>query len=184
MTRPPAPVTHLLRRATLLLALACAPATLLAAPPSEADINRLLSASRAQTMMDTLLPQILQMQQQQIEQFAAQRPLDARQQDQLRRIQARSSEAVRQVASWQQLRPMYVDLYKQTFTREEVLAMAEFYESPAGQGLLDKTPALMQNVMAAMQQRMQPVMQALASDIEKIVEETPAKPAPAAAPAK
>ena len=31
--------------------------------------------------------------------------------------------------------------------------MAEFYESAAGQSLLDKTPALMQNVVVAIQAR-------------------------------
>jgi len=55
-----------------------------------------------------------------------------------------------------------------------VVAMAEFYESSAGQGLLDKTPGLMQEVMVAMQARMQPLMADLASDIDRIVNETPA----------
>lgn len=168
-------VPSMLRRVALVLVLLCAPAAALAAAPTDGDINRLLSASRAQTMIDTMLPQILQMQQQQIDQFLSQRNLDARQQDQVRKIQARSIEAVKEALSWQELRPMYVDLYKKTFTREEVLAMAEFYESPAGQGLLDKTPALMQNVMVAMQGRMQTLMHGLADDIEKIVAEPPAK---------
>ncbi|MFX5494178.1 DUF2059 domain-containing protein, partial [Acinetobacter baumannii] len=83
--------------------------------------------------------------------------LNAQQQEQLKRIQARTSQTLRQALSWQQLRPMYVDLYTKTFSREDVLAMAEFYESAAGQSLLDKTPALMQNVMVAIQARMQPL---------------------------
>ncbi len=60
---------------------------------------------------------------------AAQRQLTAQQQEQLKRIQARTSQTLRQAMSWQQLRPMYVDLYKNTFSKEDVLAMAEFYES-------------------------------------------------------
>jgi len=135
-------VPSLLRRATLLLVLAAASAPVLAAAPTDGDINRLLSASRAQSMIDTMLPQIEAMQQQQFQQVAAQRKLNAQQQEQLQRIQARTSQTLRQALSWQQLRPMYVDLYKKTFSKEDVLAMAEFYESPAGQSLLDKTPAL------------------------------------------
>ncbi len=36
--------------------------------------------------------------------------------------------------------------------------MAEFYESPAGQALLNKTPTLMQNLMIAIQKKMAPLM--------------------------
>lgn len=166
-----------LTRFTLALALglaAIAPA--LAAPPSDADINRLLAASRAQSMLDTMLPQIEAMQRQQFQQVAQQRQLDATQQAQLQRIEQRTSQTVRQALSWKELRPMYVDLYKQTFSKEDVLAMAEFYESSAGQSLLDKTPALMQNVMVAIQAKMQPLFVDLQKDLEAIVNEpTPAK---------
>jgi len=166
-----------LQRAALLLVLAVASLPALAAPPSDGDINRLLSASRAQAMLDSMLPQIEAMQQQQFEQITRQRQLDSQQQEQLQRIQARTAQTLRQALSWQQLRPMYVDLYKQTFSKEDVLAMAEFYESSAGQSLLDKTPALMQNVMVAIQARMQPLFADLQKDLEAIVNEPPA-PAP------
>ncbi len=132
MTRTAPALPSLLRRAALLLALAVASVPALAAPPTDGDINRLLSASRAQSMIDTMLPQIEAMQQQQFQQVAAQRQLNAQQQEQLKRIQARTSQTLRQALSWQQLRPMYVDLYKKTFSKEDVLAMAEFYESAAG----------------------------------------------------
>ncbi|EKU26699.1 hypothetical protein XTGART2_0229 [Xanthomonas translucens pv. graminis] len=72
-----------------LLALAASPA--LAEPPSDGDINRLLSASRAQNMLDSMLPQIEAMQRQQFAQLTAQRPLDAAQQ----RKCSRSSSAPR-----------------------------------------------------------------------------------------
>ncbi|WP_305805037.1 DUF2059 domain-containing protein [Stenotrophomonas sp. YIM B06876] len=156
----------------LLLALATggiAPA--LAAAPTDGDINRLLAASRAQTMLDAMLPQMEAMQQQQFAQFSAQQQLTGEQQAQLQRIQQRTRQTVRQALSWAQLRPMYVDLYKQSFSKEDVLAMAEFYESPAGQSLLDKTPALMQNLMLAIQTKMQPLLVDLQKDLERILTE-------------
>ncbi|WP_416055916.1 DUF2059 domain-containing protein [Stenotrophomonas maltophilia] len=160
-----------LRRAVLLLTLAVASAPAVAAPPSDSDINRLLAASRAQSMLDAALPQIEAMQRQQFQQATAQRQLTPQQQEQLQRIQERTNQTLRQALSWQQLRPMYVDLYKKTFSKEDVLAMAEFYESSAGQSLLDKTPALMQNVMVAIQARMQPLIADLQKDLEAIVNE-------------
>jgi len=178
------PARRGLTRLALTLALglaAIAPA--LAAPPSDADINRLLAASRAQSMLDTMLPQIEAMQRQQFQQVAEQRQLDEAKKAQLQRIEQRTNQTIRQALSWQQLRPMYVDLYKKTFSKEDVLAMAEFYESSAGQSLLDKTPALMQNVMVAIQDKMQPLFVDLQKDLEAIVNEGNA-PAAAPAPAK
>lgn len=96
MTRFAPALPSLLRRAALLLALAVASVPALAAPPTDGDINRLLSASRAQSMIDTMVPQIEAMQQQQFQQVAAQRQLNAQQQEQLKRIQARTSQTLRQ----------------------------------------------------------------------------------------
>jgi len=161
-----------LARLGLILALglaAAAPA--LATPPSDADVNRLLAASRAQSLLDGMLPQLEAMQRQQFEQIAQRRPLDAGQIEQLKRMEQRTNATIRKALSWQELRPMYVDLYKKSFSKEDVLAMAEFYESAAGQSLLDKTPVLMQNVMVAIRQRMDPLLADLEKDMQAIVNE-------------
>ncbi|MBN6150622.1 DUF2059 domain-containing protein [Xanthomonas sp. AmX2] len=168
-THSPARAWPLRLLLVLMLALAVAPA--LAVPPSDADVNRLLSASRAQNMLDTMLPQMEAMQRQQFAQLTAQRQLTPQQQQQLQRIQERTEATVRKALSWQEMRPMYVTLYKQSFSKEDVLAMAEFYESPAGQSLLDKTPLLMQNLVTAIQQKMTPLFADLQKDLEKIVNE-------------
>ncbi|MCC4634969.1 DUF2059 domain-containing protein [Xanthomonas dyei] len=168
----------LARRLLLLALLAVAAPAALAQAPTDADVNRLLAASRAQTMLDTMLPQIEAMQQQQFAQLTAQRQLDADQQAQLQRIQERTRQTVRKALSWSELRPMYVDIYKRSFSREDVLAMAEFYESSAGQSLLDKTPALTQNLMGAIQQKMLPLFADLQKDLEKIVNEPAAAKKP------
>ncbi|AVY65027.1 DUF2059 domain-containing protein [Xanthomonas translucens] len=161
-----------------LLALAASPA--LSEPPSDGDVNRLLSASRAQNMLDSMLPQIEAMQRQQFAQLTAQRPLDAAQQQKVQQIQERTQATVRKALSWQEMRPLYVSLYKQSFSRQDVLAMAEFYESPAGQSMLDKTPQLMQNLMGAIQQKITPLFADLQKDLEQTVNTPP--PAPAEKP--
>ncbi len=168
--------TRLQRIGLALLLATMAPVALAQTAPSEADVNRLLAASRAQNMLDTMLPQIEAMQQQQFAQLAAQRPLASDQQAQVQRIQERTRQTVRKALSWSEMRPLYVDLYKRSFSREDVLAMAEFYESPAGQSLLDKTPALMQNLMVAVQQKMVPLFTDLQKDLEKIIDTPPGKP--------
>ena len=165
----------LLVAASLLLA-GLAPAW--AAPATDADVNRLLAASRAQSMLNAILPQMEAMQRQQFEQLTAGKPLSAEQKADVDRIQSRTNEIVRESLAWEQMRPLYIDVYKQTFTSEEVKAMAKFYESPAGKSLQDKTPLLMQNLMLAIQQKMIPMLEALQAELKTVAEEE-AKAAPA-----
>lgn len=147
-----------------------------AAPPSDADIERLLKASRAQSMLAAIGPQMEALQQQQFQQLTADRTLSAEQQAEVTRIRARSSEVMRQSLSWEQMRPVYLEVYRETFTSEEVKAMAKFYESRTGKAMLDKTPALMQNLMAAMQKKVIPMLDALKTELDGVSTEA-TKPA-------
>ena len=126
-------------------------------------------------MLDAMLPQMEAMQAQQFAEIAQKQSLTAEQKAGLQRIQQRTSQTLRQALAWSQMRPMYVDLYKQSFSKEDVLAMAEFYESPAGQSLLDKTPTLMQNLMVAIPQKMTPLLAELEKDLQQIVNEPAGK---------
>ena len=98
----------------------------------------------------------------------------------MERIQSRTNEIVRKSLAWEEMRPLYVDVYRKTFTSEEVKAIAKFYESPAGKNLLDKTPALMQNLMLAIQQKIVPMLEELQAELKTVAEEE-AKAAPAPA---
>ncbi|AXI82629.1 DUF2059 domain-containing protein [Xylella taiwanensis] len=162
------PTFHRLRCFTLFIAMSMAMPLATAAPPSDADVNRLLSASRAQSVLDSMLPQIEAMQQKQFDQIAAGHTLNTAQKAKLAQIHERTKQAIRKTLSWSELQPLYTDLYKRSFSREDVIAMAEFYESPAGQTLLDKTPALMQNLMVAIQKKMAPLMDDLLQDFDQI----------------
>ncbi|NDK39730.1 DUF2059 domain-containing protein [Pseudoxanthomonas gei] len=166
----PRPLSRLL--AATLLALCTA--TALAAPPTDADIERLLKASRAESMLIAIQPQMQEMQRQQFAQITAGKQLTAEQKADVDRIQARTTEIVRKTLSWQEMRPLYIDVYKKTFTSQDVKAIAKFYESPAGRSLLDKTPALMQNLMAAIQQKVVPMMEELQTELKESTKPLPA----------
>ncbi len=154
----------------------------LAAEPSDADIEKLLQASRAESMLNAIIPQMETMQRQQFDQLMAGKEMSAEQRAEADRIMAKTNEIMRKALSWQEMRPLYVDVYKKTFTREDVRAITKFYESPAGRSLLDKTPALMQNLMGAIQQKMVPMMEELQAEIQNV---TPAPvPAPPVTPSQ
>lgn len=147
------------------------PALAWAAPPSDAQVERLLKASRAQGMLDAVLPQMEALQRQQFQQLATDRALTPKQQAEAARIQQRSTQIMRESLGWEQMRPVYIDAYRQTFSAEDVKALTRFYESDAGKSLLDKTPALMQNLMSAMQQKVEPMLDALKSELDGVATE-------------
>ncbi|KRG78001.1 hypothetical protein ABB30_06275 [Stenotrophomonas ginsengisoli] len=163
-----APLYRLLLLTTTLL-----PALALAAPASDAEINRLLSASRAQAMLSTLLPQMEANQKQQFEQVLQHPGLSAAQKQQVQALFERTRQTMQQRLAWSQLRPVYLAQYRQHFSREDILAMAEFYESDAGQRMLDKTPELMAGTSAGIERHLAPHMQQLQRELEGIIASKP-----------
>ena len=66
---------------------------------------------------------------------------------------------MKELLDWKKLEPVYVRIYQKSFSQEEVDGMIAFYKTPAGQAVIGKMPAVMQNTMDEMQQMMTPVMQ-------------------------
>ncbi len=161
---------HSALRSTMALALLL-PALAWAAPPTDAQVERLLKASRAQGMLDAVMPQMEALQRQQFQQLATDRRLTPAQQAEAARIQARTTQIMRESLSWEQMLPLYIDAYQQTFTADDVKALTRFYESAAGKSLLDKTPALMQNLTRAMQQKIEPMLDALKTELDSVATE-------------
>ena len=77
---------------------------------------------------------------------------------------ANSMKVVEANFGWTVLEPAYVKLYADTYTEAELDGILAFYQSPAGQAMLAKTPQLSSGVMEIVHSRMddfQPKMQAL-----------------------
>lgn len=158
-------------------ALGIGPAAAAERPPTPEQIERLLLASRAEQMLASTIPQMEQLQRQQFEQLTQGKNLTPEQRAEVDGIQTRTTQIVRQALSWQEMKPLYVQVYSQTFSADDVKAMTKFYESDAGQHMLDKTPLLMQNLMGAIQQKMIPLLQQLESELKTVSTEE-AMPAP------
>jgi hypothetical protein len=165
-------------RLCLLLVLTLVALPSMAAEPTDADIDRLLKASRAESLLAAILPQMEAVQQQEFDKHFAGTEMTAEQKAEVARIQAKTNEIVRKALSWEQMRPVYLEVYKKTYTRDDVRAITRFYESAAGQRMLDKNPALMQNIMSAVQQKMVPMLEELQGEIKNI----PVTPPPPVSP--
>lgn len=76
---------------------------------------------------------------------------------------------VQRKMSWDKMRPLWVQLYDETFTEDELTGMLVFYQSPAGEAMLQKMPMLLSKTMAMAQQQMQELM----PEIQKMTKEFP-----------
>jgi uncharacterized protein len=102
--------------------------------------------------------------------------------EQRQAIEARrkaAAEMVKELLSWDSMESLYLKVYGDTFTQEEIDGMAAFYSSPAGRAVIAKMPLAAKNSLSEMQQRMQqmiPKLQQMAKEAAEAVKaQGPAK---------
>jgi hypothetical protein len=144
-----------LRYVILLAYLAMCPAIAAEAPASETSIRELLTITQSQKLLDGTMGQVDAMMQRSMKQaLAGQSTLTADQQTIMDRMRTQMIALIREDMKWETLEPMFIDVYKQSFTQKEVDGMLDFYKSEPGQAVIAKMPLVMQNTMQAMQGRM------------------------------
>ncbi|HTY98212.1 MAG TPA: DUF2059 domain-containing protein [Rhodocyclaceae bacterium] len=159
-------------RCLLAFLLLCSTAAI-AAPASEGSIRELLTVSRAGKLMDSLWGQFDTVTGNAIKMALGDKKPSPEEQQAIDRMVRRTTSLLKEEMSWQKLEPMYVRLYQDSFTEEEVQAMVAFYRTPAGQALIEKMPTLMQRamlevqtLMAAMMPKLQIVLQDFAAEMK------------------
>jgi hypothetical protein len=66
---------------------------------------------------------------------------------------------------------MYIQIYKESFDQEDVDGLIAFYSSKVGQNYINKMPLAMQKTMAAVQQRMGPMLSRVKEAMKAAMEE-------------
>jgi hypothetical protein len=72
---------------------------------------------------------------------------------------------------WEEMRDLYLDVYVEVFTEDELKELIQFYQSPLGQKLLNKMPALMQKSMQKTQAMLQKRMPEFQERLQKTMSE-------------
>lgn len=138
-------------RKLLLLAALLGSLNTYAAPASEESIERLLTVTRAESLIDSMYSGLEQVMRQGMNQAIQGKTLNADQQRALDALPAKFIAAMREEMSWQKMKPLYVQIYRDTFEQQEVDGLLVFYKSPTGEALLNKMPTVMQKTMALSQ---------------------------------
>ena len=130
----------------------------MAAEPTDASVDKLLTLTKADTLMESIHGNLEQNMRQGMKQAIAGKKLTDEQTRLLENAQRKYADSMRQELTWASLKPMYIKIYKETFDQEEIDGLTAFYSSKVGQTYINKMPIAMQKTMSAVQQRMAPVI--------------------------
>lgn len=162
----------MLKTRWIAVALMLATTAPLAAPPSDASLERLLEVTRLQSMMDGMYAQTEQMVRQGMARglpdAAAGGKLNDAQQRIVDELPARFGALMREEMSWTRLKPKMLVIYRESFNQQEIDGLIAFYESPLGQVVIERMPLVMQKSM----QMVQADMQGLMPRIQALMEDT------------
>jgi uncharacterized protein len=126
-----------------------------AAPASQESVENLLAATKTESMMDSMYGSMEQMMRQGLKQSTAGQPVTAEQQRYFDALPAKFVAVMRDEMNWQKMKPMYVQIYRDSFDQNEIDGLLAFDTSPAGQAFINKVPMVMQKSMAVSQSMIQ-----------------------------
>lgn len=148
------------------------------AQPTVDSIETLLKMTKVESLLDTMYGQMEQMMRQGMTQAVAGKNLSAEQQRVLETAPRQFAAVMKSELSWASLKPIYLDIYRATFTQDEVNGMIAFYRTPAGAATINKMPVVLQKANAAMQGRLPSLVQKMQAAMDKALAEAGvAKPA-------
>lgn len=79
--------------------------------------------------------------------------------------------------------PDYIRIYRETFTEEELQSLIAFYESPAGQMFIRKTPEIMDKMSDLLRMKMVFILSRMNTALNETLKALPEdKPLPATKP--
>jgi len=91
--------------------------------------------------------------------------------EEVKRKAKKAAEAGMKIAmrkfTWEKMKGMFVDIYAEVFTVEELEGMIAFYESPIGRKFIKKQPQLTAATMQKMQVLMQEMMPEIQEEVKK-----------------
>jgi hypothetical protein len=141
--------------------------TAIAEPASDGSIRELIEVTKAQQLLNGVQAQFDSLMSNAMRQELQGKNPTPGQQQAIAKMKDKMVAVMQAELAWAKLEPMYMRLYRESFTEEEVAGMLSFYKTPAGQAVINKTPALMQKTMVEMRK----MMSAMSPQMQKILEE-------------
>ncbi len=119
--------------------------------PSEDSIRQLLEITQARKLIDSTVNQVDGMLKNSAQAALRGQPMTPERQKILDKSRTRTMALLKEELNWDSLQAIYVDIYRNSFTQEEVNGLITFYKTPSGQALIRKMPVVMQQTMVEVQ---------------------------------
>src|ERR1700735_4573997 len=103
--------------------------SLQAAPPSDESINQLLELSKAGKLMDSVWGQMDGMMKASLQQLTKGKSLSTDEQAIMDRQQTKMMAIIKDDLSWDKMKEMFVQTYRETFSQEDIDGLIAFYKS-------------------------------------------------------
>ena len=146
-----------------------------AAPPSDQSLNQMMTVMQVEAMLNQALQQmdgsIAKGMEQGLQQSLQGKELTAAQKTSVESFKTKLSATMKDELSLTKVKEIYVQVYRETLTQEEVNSILAFYGSPAGKAMVEKMPVAMQKASTLMQGRIAPMTQKLQSMQEEFVKQ-------------
>ena len=140
---------NVLRKALIILLLSST--SVMAVPASEESIKQLFSVTQVQKQLDAVNKQLDIMMNNSIQQCMKGKSPTPGTQQAINNMKNKMLALFQEEITWEKLEPMYLRLYKESFSEEEIVGMLSFYKTPAGQAFINKMPVLAQKTMQEFQ---------------------------------
>lgn len=145
--------------------------SLQAAPPTDQSIEKMMSVMQVEKMLNQMMTQMEAGMQSGMEQSLQQSlhgtPPTPAQKAQADQFQKKLGGILRDELSFAKMKDIYLQVYRETFTQQEIDSIIAFYGSPAGKAMVEKVPVAMQKASTIMQSRMGPLMQKIQAMTEQ-----------------
>jgi hypothetical protein len=137
-------------------------------PASTASIEKLLEVTETRQMYDASMKEMSKM----IEKAMAGtlKRLPPEKQTQLKQVISDIDKLMQKEANWGKMKPLYMQIYKETFTQQEVDDLMAFYQTPSGKSFVRKQPVVLQKMTALTQEKMSMMMERLPGMVQKAME--------------
>jgi uncharacterized protein len=162
--------------ALLVAVMLCLLCCVSAAPPSDASIEQMLKAAHTEEMLDQMMTQMTSGMEQGMQQALKGQTPTAAQKAKMDDFRKKLSALMHEELSFAKMKDVYMQVYRETFTQDEVNNILAFYNSPAGKAFVEKMPAAMQKSATLAQARMGPLLQKIQALAEQYSKELSPSP--------
>ena len=147
------------------------PALADSSPASDESVRQLLELTDAHKLIDAAKAQVNTMVTAALQDAAQGKTLTPARQAVVERMHAKMIAMVDEMLNWDTLLPMYMRIYQESFTQDELDGMTAFYKTPAGQAVVRKMPLVMQRVLGEMQVMLKPMQEKIREIQQQTVRE-------------